>query len=46
MRRHYANYFKGLRDFKKHRLDLVTLDAPDDIRIKLDQISKMVGDLN
>ena len=46
MRRHYANYFKGLRDFKKHRLDLVTLDAPDDIRIKLDEISKMVGDLN
>jgi nifR3 family TIM-barrel protein len=46
MRRHYANYFKGLRDFKKHRLDLVTLDAPDDIRIKLDQISKMVGELN
>ena len=46
MRRHCANYFKGLRDFKKHRLDLVTLDAPDDIRIKLDQISKMVGDLN
>jgi nifR3 family TIM-barrel protein len=46
MRRHYANYFKGLRDFKKHRLDLVTLDAPDDIRMKLDQISKMVGELN
>ena len=39
MRRHYANYFKGLRDFKSHRLDLVTLDTPDDIRSKLDEIA-------
>tara|TARA_B110000503_G_scaffold20456_1_gene30722 strand:+ start:2782 stop:3717 length:936 start_codon:yes stop_codon:yes gene_type:complete len=41
MRRHYANYFKGLRDFKSHRLDLVTLDAPDDIRSKLDEIAAL-----
>jgi nifR3 family TIM-barrel protein len=41
MRRHYANYFKGLRDFKSHRLDLVTLDSPDDIRSKLDHIASM-----
>ena len=40
MRRHYANYFKGLRDFKSHRLDLVTLDTPDDIRSKLDEIAR------
>ncbi|MDA0302737.1 MAG: tRNA dihydrouridine synthase DusB [Bacteroidetes bacterium] len=45
MRRHYANYFKGLRDFKSHRLDLVTLDAPEDIRSKLDQIAAMSWDV-
>lgn len=38
MRRHYANYFKGLRDFKQHRLQLVTLDGVDDIRAKLDEL--------
>ena len=38
MRRHYANYFKGLRDFKQHRLELVTLDGVDDIRAKLDEL--------
>ena len=38
MRRHYANYFKGLRDFKQHRLQLVTLDGVDDIRDKLDEL--------
>ena len=38
MRRHYANYFKGLRDFKQHRLQLVTLDGVDDIRAKLREL--------
>ena len=28
MRRHYANYFRGLPHFKEHRLALVTLDEP------------------
>jgi nifR3 family TIM-barrel protein len=41
MRRHYANYFKGLRDFKAHRLDLVTLDHVDAIREKLDALATM-----
>jgi|SaaInlStandDraft_1057018.scaffolds.fasta_scaffold17469_2 tRNA-dihydrouridine synthase B len=41
MRRHYANYFKGLRDFKSHRLDLVTLDEVDAIRDKLDALATM-----
>ena len=41
MRRHYANYFKGLRDFKSHRLDLVTLDEADAIRDKLDALSSI-----
>ena len=44
MRRHYANYFKGLRDFKSHRLDLVTLDQPDDVRSKLDVIADLKGE--
>ncbi len=32
MRRHYANYFKGFRDFKQFRMQLVT--EPDNDRIK------------
>ena len=28
MRRHYTNYFKGLPDFKEHRLRLVTERDP------------------
>jgi tRNA-dihydrouridine synthase B len=38
MRRHYANYFRGLHDFKKHRLDLVTLDDPEAVEAKLEAI--------
>jgi tRNA-dihydrouridine synthase len=41
MRRHYANYFKGLRDFKQHRLELVTLDEVADVRAKLDELATM-----
>jgi nifR3 family TIM-barrel protein len=41
MRRHYANYFKGFRDFKQHRLDLVTLDEPDEVRGKLEALAAM-----
>ena len=41
MRRHYANYFKGLHDFKKHRLDLVTIDTVDEIRAKLAEIADL-----
>lgn len=40
MRRHYANYFKGLPGFKSHRLDLVTLDEPEAIRAKLQEIAQ------
>ena len=40
MRRHYANYFKGIPDFKKHRLDLVTFETPDEIREKLKFIAE------
>ena len=31
MRRHYANYFKGLPNFKEHRQRLVTLDSAAEI---------------
>ncbi len=39
MRRHYANYFKGIRDFKPIRMKLVTSMEVDEIEATLDQIS-------
>ena len=39
MRRHYANYFKGVSHFKRHRLKLVTLDTIEEIMIVLDEIA-------
>ena len=44
MRRHYANYFKGIPDFKTHRMALVTLDHLEDILSKLDEIKLLFGD--
>ena len=44
MRRHYANYFKGIPDFKKHRLDLVTFETADEIRDKLNFIAGKFSD--
>ena len=44
MRRHYANYFKGIPDFKKHRLDLVTFETPNEIRDKLKFIAESFSD--
>ena len=38
MRRHYANYFKGLSDFKPFRTALVTLDEPEAVREVLNGI--------
>ena len=38
MRRHYANYFKGLPNFKEHRQRLVTLDSAAEIVTALDEI--------
>lgn len=31
MRRHYTNYFKGISNFKEHRLKLVTLEKPEEL---------------
>lgn len=44
MRRHYANYFKGLPHFKEHRLALVTLDSVDDILGKLEEVRELFSD--
>lgn len=38
MRRHYANYLKGLPNIKEYRMKLVTLTNPDEIEAVLDDI--------
>ena len=38
MRRHYANYFKGIPDFKPHRMKLVTQDEAALVFEALDEI--------
>jgi len=38
MRRHYANYFKGLPNFKEHRQRLVTLDSAAEIVTALEEV--------
>lgn len=38
MKRHYTNYFKGIRDFKKTRMKLVTSFDIEEIRETLNQI--------
>ena len=40
MRRHYANYFRGLSHFKEHRLRLVTEDDPTVLHLSLIHISE------
>ena len=39
MRRHYANYFKGLPNFKDYRVQLVGSESPDEIRKIMGQIA-------
>jgi len=31
MRRHYANYFKGIPNFKEYRMQLVTLQTMEEV---------------
>ncbi len=38
MRNHYANYFKGIPNFKDIRIKLVTLNKPKDLFLVLDEI--------
>lgn len=40
MRRHYANYFKGIPDFKEYRMKLVSLENIDDIHSVLREINE------
>jgi len=40
MRRHYANYFKGVPDFKEYRMKLVSLEKIDDIHSVLQEINE------
>jgi len=40
MRRHYANYFKGIPDFKEYRMKLVSLENIDDIHSVLQEINE------
>ncbi len=39
MRRHYANYFKGLSHFKEYRMRLVSLESVQEILQTLDEIA-------
>jgi nifR3 family TIM-barrel protein len=45
MRRHYTNYFKGLPNFKEHRLKLVTTYSYEEIILILDKIEKQYSEL-
>lgn len=41
MRRHYANYFKGVPDFKEFRIKLVSLENIQDIHSVLEEINEL-----
>ena len=44
MRRHYANYFKGIPHFKPFRMKLVTRDIYEDVLLALNEIEKEFAD--
>jgi tRNA-dihydrouridine synthase B len=44
MRRHYANYFKGIPGFKEYRQKMVTYDAPADINAVFDEVLERYSD--
>jgi tRNA-dihydrouridine synthase B len=41
MRPHYTNYFKGIPNFKEHRLKLVTLDNHNELLDVFDEIKTL-----
>ncbi|MBA3706445.1 MAG: tRNA-dihydrouridine synthase, partial [Bacteroidetes bacterium] len=45
MRRHYTNYFKGLPNFKEHRLKLVTTYSYEEIISILDEVQKQYSEI-
>ncbi len=40
MRRHYANYFKGIEHFKEYRMRLVTLNSYEEVMAVLDEVEE------
>jgi tRNA-dihydrouridine synthase B len=44
MRRHYTNYFKGIPNFKEHRLKLVTIDDAIGLFNALNEIEQIYSD--
>jgi nifR3 family TIM-barrel protein len=44
MRRHYANYFRGIPHFKQHRIKLVTEDNPENVREILQEVREEFGE--
>jgi hypothetical protein len=46
MRRHYTNYFKGIPNFKDHRMVLVTEKAPELLYARLNEIEAEFQNFN
>ncbi|MNY72763.1 hypothetical protein D3C86_2113920 [compost metagenome] len=46
MRRHYANYFKGIPDFKAYRMQLVKEENIETIHSILDEIADKYHNLH
>ena len=46
MRRHYTNYFRGLRNIKPYRSELVTIDDPALLFSKLNEIAEVYSEQN
>lgn len=46
MRRHYANYFKSIPNFKQLRMSLVTLDSFEELELTLARISRDFADFS
>ncbi len=46
MRRHLSNYFKGLPNFKDTRMQLVTLNDPEQLFATIDSIAERWGDFD
>ena len=40
MRKHYSNYFKGLKDIKHYRMALVTTYEPEELFSIMDEIAE------
>jgi len=43
-RRHYTNYFKGIPNFKEHRMRMVTSDDSKDVFKAFDDVLKNFSD--